>query len=126
MFENVESNVINGITFPVRVSCSYQQDKISVFTGKRRYIELTSGRYADYRMLLQKYLSLERLGYAKQGLINQEHTGSVTDGVRRELNVKDIAKIVPRQGELFLADYCPDESGDICDKISQRVKEIQV
>ena len=128
-FKNVETNVINGATIPVRVSCSYQQntnEKNGGFIRKGRYIELSSGRYGDYQILLQRYLGLERLGYGKQGLINQEHNGTVTDLVGNELSIEDMAKIVSRQGELFLADYCSDESGDIGDKINQRVQEIQV
>ena len=128
-FKNMELTVINGITIPVRASCSYQEstnEKYGGFIGKGRYIELSSGRYADYQMLLQNYLSLERLGDAKQGLINQEHNGTVTDAVGNELSIEDVATIVSRQEGLFLAEYCSDESRDICDKINKRVQKIQV
>jgi len=110
--QNVDLRTVGKITIPVR------NDKMP--SVARRYIEIPSGRYEDYRLLLEQKLSLERVSCISQ--LSDEINCYELDFTESTANIDEFLKM---GSPLELGDCFQDESRDISDVIAGKVKHIQ-
>ena len=111
--QNVTLRTVGKIIVPVRNS--------RMPSVPRRYIEIPSGRYEDYRLLLEKKLSLERLS-----CINQLSDESEYYEMGFMESAANIDEFLQRHSSLEPGDCFQDESRNVSDVIAKKVKYIQV
>ena len=110
--QDIVVKTLNGICIAVRNG--------RVSSVPRRYIEILSGRYDNYRLSLQRNLSLERLG-----CINYPSDIEKCYGEDFSPNLVNVEELLQRHTSLQLNDYFVSEDGNMND-ITEKVKDIQV
>ena len=105
---------VQGINIAIRES--------ETSSAPRRYIEVPSGIYDDYRLIFQRNLSLERLGCISHLL----DTGKVFEKNYYPIDANKIEELLQGDSCLQLKECHVDQNEHLDDVITERVKNIQV
>ena len=120
--DDVRGEVVDGLLIPVKAKalggeCGDDTLNSSPSSGLKRYIEIPNGKYEDFRILFQRYLSLENLGY----ITNKAEEASL------EVDQLDIDEMEGRVKAAKLLLFKGHETQqNLDDIIAERVIDIQV